>query len=580
MNPPRIFPAIVLTVLVTLATWTASAQSLIYGLTDNNSLVRFSATGGDVVPGPALTGLGIGETIVGLDFRPFNGVLHVVSRDGGGLGRLYTADLATGVLSPVALSGPALMLGGSVDIDFNPAAGSGVNALRIVTGDLQNYRLAFTPDGATVNIDGTINVPGGATGTNIFATAYANNRVGLPGGGGVGGTSQYALDSATDTLYRVNPPNNGTLTEAKPLGVDVSAVGGMDIVTGTDRFLAVLNVAGNSALYEISLATGAATSLRSLPMNVIDLAVPTPTVFPSTLVYALTDENSLATFTTDSMVAAEGPAITGLGIGESAVGIDFRPLTGDLYLLTRDLLNQGRLYTVNPETGAATSVPLSGPSLTLTGTVDIDFNPAAGAGVNALRILTGGEENYRLAFTQAGATVNVDGSVNVPGGASGTNIVATAYANNRVGLPGAGGVGGTTQYAIDSATDTFYRVNPPNNGTLTEAKPMGIDISGNGGMDIVTGTDRALALLNVGGDVALYEIEIASGATAWIRELPANFIDLAVPVPVSLGALAMSGEDRELNWTGGVGPFAVQRADVVTDPFCAVTAVATRTVMG
>ncbi len=558
---------------------TGHAQSLIYGLTGGNRIVQFSATGGGVVGGLELTGLGAGENVVAIDFRPLTGVLHALSRDADNLGRLHTVDLVTGQLTAVPLTGAALILNGSVDIDFNPAALAGVNALRIVTSERQNYRLVFGAAGATVNVDGMLNLLGVGT-PNIIATAYSNNRAGLPGGGGGGGTRQYALDATTHTLYRVNPPNDGTLTEPKPLGVIIGAVGGLDIVTGSDRALAVLEVAGLRDLYEINLETGAATALGGLPADLIDLAVPMPAVFPPTLVFALGTGNSLLSFHTDDTREPEGPGLAGLGVGETAVAVDFRPLTGELYLVARDAGNVGRLYTVNPGTGQALPVALSGPALVLNGSVDIDFNPAALNGVNALRIVTSERQNYRLVFGETGATVNVDGELNFGGAGGSPVVIATAYSNNRAGLPGGGGVGGTRQYALEISTAThyLYRVNPPNNGTLTEPKALGVNLGLLGGLDIVTGSDRALAVLEIAGERGLYEINLDQGTVQWLRPLSEKVLDLAVPVPTTLGPVMMAGADRALSWSGGVGPFAVQRADVVTDPFCAVAAVMARTV--
>lgn len=274
LPPARLAAALLLAALV-LPGLRAPAQSLIYGLAAGNALVRFDAAGGEVAPGPALSGLGAGETLVALDFRPLTGVLHLLSRDGANAGRLYTVDLASGMLTPVPLAGAPLVLEGGVDMDFNPAALAGVNALRIITSQRQNYRLVFNAAGATVNADAPMNLPAGGV-PAVIATAYSNNRAGLPGGGGAGGTRQYALDAATGTLYRVNPPNDGTLVEPRPLGLAIGETGGLDIVTGTDRALAVLEVAGDRGLYEIALDTGSATLLRTLPGTVLDLAVPVP----------------------------------------------------------------------------------------------------------------------------------------------------------------------------------------------------------------------------------------------------------------------------------------------------------------
>lgn len=49
-------------------------------------------------------------------------------------------------------------------------------------------------------------------------------------------------------------------------------------------------------------------------------------------------------------------SITGIGLGESIVGIDIRPFDLRLYALTKDGSNAGRLYMVDTTNGAATLV--------------------------------------------------------------------------------------------------------------------------------------------------------------------------------------------------------------------------------
>lgn len=296
-----------------------------------------------------------------------------------------------------------------------------------------------------------------------------------------------------------------------------------------------------------------------------------------TLVYGLTSTNSLVAFDPGSTNVSSAVPITGIGIGESVVGIDFRPFDGLLYAVTRDAGNLGRVYTVGLPTGAASPITLSGGTLTLTGTVGINFNPAALTGTNALRIVTGDEQNYRLVFNGAAATVNVDGLINVPGGSANTNLIATAYSNNRSGLPGGAGVGGTVQYAIDSATDQLYRVNPPNNGTLTVPLPLGVDVSGVGALDIVTATDRALAVLTAGGSNALYDVNLTTGAATVLRGLPAQVVGLAVPIPPSISVITNSGTNAVITWAGGVGPFAIQRGNTVNEVFCGIMTTTGRT---
>ncbi len=566
--------AVALGAMAFVSAFSAQAQSLIYGLTTGNSLVAFS-TSGAVVSGPAITGLSVGETAVAIDFRPFTGELYLLTRDGANVGRLYTVNTVSGAATSVALAGAVLNLTGSVGMDFNPAASAGVNALRIMTGSEQNYRITLAAP-VTVVVDGSINPTNTPSGTNIMAAAYVNNRTGLPGGGGTTGTTLYAIDSDTDSIYVVNPPNNGTLVAGQPLGININAVGGFDIATLNDRALGLFDVGGVTGLYEVNLTNGAASLLRSGGglNDVIDLAITLPVQFPPTLVYAATTGNALVSFSTDSTNVSAALPITGLGGGETVVGIDFRPLDGKLYALTRDGGNIGRLYTVDLFSGAATAVSLSG-TLTLTGAVGMDFNPVAGAGVNALRIVTGDEHNYRITFSGASGTVNTDLALNATG-AAGTNVVAAAYTNNRGGVPGAGGAGGTTLYVLDADVDVLYVQNPPNNGTLTAPKLLGLDMGAVGGFDILTGTNRSLALLDVSGDRALYEIDLSSGLANLIRDLPDTFVDLAVPVPATLTSVSdiVAGPNIVLNFSGGVGPFNVQRANIVTDPWCSVTTVA------
>ena len=550
------------------------AQSLIYGLTTTNSLVAFSSSG-SVADGPILTGLGGGETAVAIDFRPFTGQLHVLTADGLNNGRVYTVNPVSGAASALTLVGALTNISSGVGMDFNPVAVTGVNALRIVTGAKDNYRLTFSGTTATVNYDGKLNTTNVVAGTNAIACAYINNRGGLPGAGGTGGTTLYVIDAATGSLYVQNPPNNGTLVDAKPLGVAVNAVGGFDISTVNNQPLAILDVGGANGLYEISLATGAASFVRSLPNNVVDLAITLPVSIEPTLIYGLTATNTLVPFTTDSTNVGAVIPINGIGLGgRTFVAIDFRPFNGLLYGLARDTVSgdAGRLYTIDPITGLATELNTTGATFILTNSsVGMDFNPVAVSGANALRIVTGVDQNFRLTFSGSTATVIQDLPIN-PGSA---DLMAAAYVNNRGGLPGAGGVGGTTLYVVDSVTDTLFIQNPPNNGTLATPKPLVHNVDATGGLDILTTTNRALALFSVNGTNGLYEVDLANGFANLIRPLPASLVDLAVPIPARINTLSnFPGANVALHFGGGVGPFNVQKANVVNDPFCSVTTVA------
>jgi hypothetical protein len=132
--------------------------------------------------------------------------------------------------------------------------------------------------------------------------------------------------------------------------------------------------------------------------------------------------------------------ITGLQGGETIRAVDARPATGQLY----GLGSSGRLYTINPSTGAATqvgtgtfAVPLSGASF------DIDFDPVTGL----LRVISDAGQNLRV-DPDTGAVVDADpGTPGVQPDSflSSTYIVGAAYSDNLAGAAT------TTLYGIDGA---------------------------------------------------------------------------------------------------------------------------------
>ena len=125
-----------------------------------------------------------------------------------------------------------------------------------------------------------IGINGPATGAS--ATAYTNSFGQLPGGP----TTQYTLDSASDTLFIQNS-SFGTLSA--PHGVtlngsplDFASVNGFDIPSGVEVAasgsvafgfgLAALTVAGVTSLYAINLGTGAAIDLGAIGTGADGLA--------------------------------------------------------------------------------------------------------------------------------------------------------------------------------------------------------------------------------------------------------------------------------------------------------------------
>ena len=173
--------------------------------------------------------------------------------------------------------------------------------------------------------------------------------------------------------------------------------------------------------------------------------------------FGLSNANQIVTFDTNTpSTALSVVVITGLESGETALGIDVRPATGQLYLLG----SSSRLYVIDPVTGAATAV---GAPFTpaLSGTAfGFDFNPT----VDRLRVVSDTGQNLRL-DPDTGAVAAADGPLN-PGP---PRVVGSAYTNNFAGATA------TTLYAIDSTTDQLLIQNPPNAGTLVPVGPLGVD---------------------------------------------------------------------------------------------------------
>lgn len=235
--------------------------------------------------------------------------------------------------------------------------------------------------------------------------------------------------------------------------------------------------------------------------------------------YAITSDNQLLRFNTNSPnIMTTVGTVTGLQSGETILGIDFRPATGQLYALGSD----SRIYTLNKVTGAANFVgalttPLNGTSF------GFDFNPV----VDRIRIVSDADQNLRV-NPNDGSNV-VDGNLAFAAGdrnqGADPNIVGAAYSNNF------SGTGATTLYDIDSNRDILVTQNPANSGTLQTIGKLGVDTTGVVGFDITSATDTAYALLTVAGFDAFYTINLSTGNAALVGlfGLP-GITDIAVEI--------------------------------------------------
>jgi len=459
----------------------------------NNVVVFDQSSPGTISSSTAITGLQPAENVLGIDFRPATGQLFAL----GSTSRLYSIDIATGAATQVGTSGAFTLSGTSFGFDFNPT----VDRVRVVSDAEQNLRLNPST-GTLASTDANLN-PGNP---NVVGAAYANNFAGATV------TTLYDIDSASDMLNIQNPPNDGTLVAVGALGVDTSDAVGFDITPDNIAF-ASLTVGGMPGLYSINLTTGAATLIGTIgtgAIAIVDIAIELPA--PAGIAYGVDGANNLITFprATPALVTSTTP-ITGLGVAENVLGIDFRPLTGELFALG----SLSRLYTIDVATGAATQVGTDG-AFTLSGTsFGFDFNPT----VDRLRVVSDTGQNIRL-NPSTGTLSATDANIN-PGS---PEVVGVGYTNN---FPGATV---TTLYDIDAETDTLQIQNPPNGGTLTPIGALGHDTTEAVGFDI-TATNEAFASLTVNRVSGFYAVDLTTGEATFIAPIGtgASIRDIALP---------------------------------------------------
>jgi hypothetical protein len=471
-------------------------------LTASGKLVSFNrSTPGTLVGSVSVSGLASGETLLGVDYRPADGLLYGV----GSTGTIYTLDPATGQVTLKSSlkaaandDNPFASLSGTdFGVDFNPAA----DRLRVVSNTGQNLRINV--DSGDTITDGTIAPATGAA--SISASAYTNSFA------GTSTTQLYGIDANTGLLHLQDPPNNGTLAVGLPLGVTGTVMNGFDIDARNNTGYAVLGAAGATTLYTVNLGTGASASLGVVAggeaLKGLALAQPA-----APLALGLTTDNRLVGFDPKAPTALTSTtAITGLGMGETVVGIDFRPANGLLYALT----GNGKLYTVNPGTGAATlsstlsadPTDLTAPFTALAGTVfSVDFNPVA----DRLRVVSNTGQDLRI-NAETGVTIT-DGDISRVGVAP--TVLASTYTNSFA-APGS-----TALYNLEANSDVLTQQNPPNNGTLVDIGPLGVNIAGSAAFDIAGGANGlVLAALRTGssGPFTLYGVSLSTGAATLYR---------------------------------------------------------------
>ena len=126
--PRNFFRSILLTLSCTAAGMSPSwllAQTA-YAITGGTQLVHFNvATPGTLSSPIPISGLQLGEIILGIDFRPASGHLFAL----GSTSRIYTVSTTTGIVSQIGASGAFALSGAAFGFDFNPT----VDRIRVVS---------------------------------------------------------------------------------------------------------------------------------------------------------------------------------------------------------------------------------------------------------------------------------------------------------------------------------------------------------------------------------------------------------------------------------------------------------------
>ncbi len=252
------------------------------------------------------------------------------------------------------------------------------------------------------------------------------------------------------------------------------------------------------------------------------------------LVYGVTNDQSLVTFdATNPGSIQSGVFISGLAGGERALGIDFRPATGELYALG----SFNNLYTVNPATGQATAVgPTFSPGLNGS-SFGFDFNPT----IDRIRVVSDANQNLVLNPITGGSTMVTDLFYRAgdPNEGMDPNVVGSAYTNAFAGSTM------TQLYGIDTGLDILVRQDN-SAGTLDTVGSLGVDLTDVVGFDIDGSTNFAYASVQ---DTALgrstfWSINLDTGEATQIGEIGGGALVgsiAVVPAPGSAALLGLAG---------------------------------------
>lgn len=432
-------------------------------LTSSNRIIGFgTADASRAIISTTVTGLATNEKLLDIDYRTAEGRLYALSS----LGHIYSiiGSIPT-KLSTLHTASSTSVLSSSVHytLDVDPVR----DRLRVV-GD----------DGTNLDVD--MNSGLATAGTAIAAPALEGlGHTDKPDASAGRRTELYAISTASDTVAKLDPATGLTSAPAA-LGVNATSVLGYDINPADNKGYAMLTVAGVNGLYRIDEtvtgATPAATRLSGTPAmlsgeHIVGLAMlaaknPTVIALDNSAASAL---RQFAARTPDTLGSAV--TVTGLGTGETLLGIDARASDGKLY----GLGSLGNIYSID-DTGAASVV---GPTLTLNSAHSylMEMNPLVNTATapyhqGLLHVIdTTSKEQFTVDIENN--TINAPVTITP----ATVNLVGSAFGANYAGATL------TSQYVAD-LTSASLAVLATGNGSVSPGLATGLSLGSAAGFDI------------------------------------------------------------------------------------------------
>lgn len=276
-------------VLATLATAGSLRAEAMFGLLSNGSLISFDSNTPGSVSTISLSGLGAGQTIQGIDFRPNTGQLYAFATTAGTTGQpgtqsgqLYVLNTSTGVATAagpsfVIASNPSAFFG----VDFNPT----VDRVRIVGSSGTNLRLNPV-NGAIAATDPAVAYGSGDPNFGqspfLVGAGYTNNFA------GAATTTLYVYDFGLDTFAIQNPTTGVLTTVGSGSGITtLSGLIGFDISGGGGAFFSASTVSGQTNLFGVNLGAGTVSLIGQIGNGLLVSDIAAVNVVPEPATYVL-----------------------------------------------------------------------------------------------------------------------------------------------------------------------------------------------------------------------------------------------------------------------------------------------------